>query len=260
MLKFSHQRPLDEQLAELKEAIRSEPGKLALRVYYFQFLAVLGDWQKSLEQLQLCAQLDIKATPMAKAYREAIQCEVFREEVFAGRKIPNILGEPAPWIGWLVDAMKRLAEGDATAAAELRAQAFDAAPTTSGQINDQNFEWVADSDSRLGPVCELLANGTYYWVPFSSIKQINFEKPQDLRDFVWAACEITLVSGGSMPGFIPTRYVGSAQSGNDSLRLARGTEWSDLYADHVAGIGQRMWLTDSAEYALLDVRRLTLDT
>ena len=60
-----------------------------------------------------------------------------------------------------------------------------------------------------------------------------------------------------MPGFIPTRYAGSERSGNDALRLARSTEWKDLGEDHVAGLGQRMWLTDSAEYALLDVRRLT---
>jgi type VI secretion system protein ImpE len=203
---FSLQRPINEQLAELKVAIRAEPDKLALRVYYFQLLGVLGDWKKSLEQLQLCAQLDAKTTPMARAYREAIRCEVFREEVFAGRKTPNILGEPAPWMGWLVDGVKRLASGDAAGAAELRAQAFEAAPTTSGELNGEAFEWLADSDSRLGPVCELLANGTYYWVPFSSIKQIHFEQPQDLRDFVWAACEITLINGGSMPGFIPTRY------------------------------------------------------
>lgn len=260
MLTFSPQRPLGEQLKELKDAIRAEPGKLGLRVYYFQLLAVLGDWQKSLEQLQMCAQLDIKATPMAKAYREAIRCEVFREEVFAGRKSPNILGEPPPWVGWLADAVKRLAGGDAAGAAELRTQALDAAPASGGQIDGEAFEWLADSDSRLGPVCELLANGTYYWVPFSSIRQISFEKPQDLRDFVWAACEITLVNGGSMPGFIPTRYPAGAESHqNDALRLARGTEWVDLGGDHVAGLGQRMWLTDVAEHALLDVRRLSFD-
>ena len=163
-------------------------------------------------------------------------------------------------MGWLVDATQRLASGDAAAAAELRAQAFDAAPATAGQLNGEPFEWLADSDSRLGPVCELLVNGAYYWVPFASVKQINFEKPQDLRDFVWAACEVTLVNGGSMSGFIPTRYVGSERSGNDALRLARGTEWTELGADHVAGLGQRMWLTDASEHALLDVRRLTLGT
>lgn len=257
MLTFSPSRPLNEQLAELKDAIRAEPDKLALRVYYFQLLAVLGDWKKSLEQLQLCAQLDVKTTPMAKAYREAIRCEVFREEVFAGRKSPNILGEPQPWMGWLVEAVQRLAGSDAASAAQLRAQAFEAAPASAGEIDGEPFEWLADSDSRLGPVCELLANGTYYWVPFSAIKQINFEKPQDLRDFVWAACEITLLNGGSMPGFIPTRYAGSERSSSDSVRLARYTEWTELGSDHVAGLGQRMWLTDSDEYALLDVRRVS---
>lgn len=257
MLRFNPQRPLSEQITELREAIRAEPGQLALRVYYFQLLAVIGEWQKSLEQLQLCAQIDVKVTPMAKAYREAIRCEVFRKEVFAGRKAPNILGEPAPWMGWLVDATRRLACGDIAGAAELRAKALDAAPTTAGQINGEAFEWLADCDSRLGPVCELLANGTYYWVPFASVKQLNFEKPQDLRDFVWAACEITLISGYRMPAFIPTRYADSERNSKDALRLSLSTEWTDLGSEHVSGLGQRMWVTDSTEYALLDVRRLS---
>ena len=256
---FFPQRPLQIQLAELKDAIRAEPAKLELRVYYFQMLLVLGEWQKSLEQLQLCAQLDSKVTPMAKAYREAIRCEVFREEVFTSRKSPNILGEPAPWMGWLVDACKRQSQGESEAAAELRSQALAAATCAAGEINGEEFEWLADSDSRLGPVCELIINGSYYWVPFTSVRQINFEKPKDLRDFVWVACEITLINGGSMPGFIPTRYAATHESSSDALRLARSTEWVDLGHEQVSGLGQRMWLTDSSEYALLDVRRLAFN-
>ena len=184
---------------------------------------------------------------------------MFREEVFSGRKSPNILGEPAPWMSWLVDACKRQAQGETEAAAELRSQAFDAATGAAGEINGEAFEWLADSDSRLGPICELLVNGSYYWVPFTSLRQINFEKPNDLRDFVWAACEVTLINGGCMAGFIPTRYPATHTSSSDSLRLSRSTEWTDLGHEHVAGLGQRMWLTDSGEYALLDVRRVSFN-
>lgn len=259
MARFDPTRPLNAQLDELKAAIRAAPGQASLRVYLFQLLAVMGQWQKSLDALQVAAQLDDKAAPMARAYREAIRCEVLRAEVFAGRRSPNILGEPPAWMGLLVEALRLLGSGDAAGAATLRAQAFDAAPESPGRLNDEPFGWIADADSRLGPVCELLANGNYYWVPFTAVRHIGFEKPQDLRDFVWAACEVTLTSGGTLAGFIPTRYPGSEAANDDGLRLARRTDWTDLGNDHAGGLGQRMWLTDGDEVALLDVRRLAFD-
>ena len=38
-----------------------------------------------------------------------------------------------------------------------------------GSLNGQPFEWVADADSRLGPVMEAIINGRYYWVPFARL-------------------------------------------------------------------------------------------
>ncbi|HNT39597.1 MAG TPA: type VI secretion system accessory protein TagJ [Rubrivivax sp.] len=258
MARFDPTRALEQQLAELKGEIRAAPAQASLRIYLFQLLAVMGQWRKALEALQLAAQLDPKAQPMARTYREAIACEMLRADVFAGRRSPSILGEPPPWMGLLTQALVKLGKGDAATAAALRAEAFEQAPTSSGRLDDEPFEWIADADSRLGPVCELLVKGSYYWLPFASIRNIGFEKPQDLRDFVWTACEVTLSSGGTLAGFIPTRYPGSEEAA-DGLRLARRTEWTDLGDGHASGLGQRLWLADGEDHALLDVRRLQID-
>lgn len=255
---FESRIPLDEQVERVKDAIRNHPEQANLRTFYFQLLAVLGHWDKALKQLQVCAQLDPQAAPMAHAYREAMRCELLRQEVFAGRKTPFILGEPPQWISYLIDALKAQAEGAGEAALELRMQALDMAPALAGRLNDEPFEWLCDSDSRLGPVCELHAKGCYYWVPFSAVRSIAFEKPQDLRDMVWQPCEITLANGNTLQGLIPTRYPLSAIE-DDALRLARRTEWVDLAGDHVAGRGQRVLLTDRSEHALLDVRSICFD-
>lgn len=252
---FNPQRPLAEQLVELKNAIRAHPTKAALRTYYFQLLSVLGDWQKAVSQLQVCAQLDPSAAPMARAYREAILCEVLRSEVFAGRKNPHILGEPTPWLSYLSDALKQSAAGRLDHAAQLRLQAFELAPPSAGEIDGTPFAWIADADNRLGPICELYANGCYYWLPFETIKSIGFEKPQDLRDMVWQACEVTLRNGGNLAGFIPSRYPLQSEDA-DEIKLARQTLWQDLGHGHFAGRGQRLWATDQSECALLDVRQL----
>ncbi len=41
-MNFDFKRPLDRQLAELKDAIRAKPQDAPLRVFYFQVLAVYG--------------------------------------------------------------------------------------------------------------------------------------------------------------------------------------------------------------------------
>ena len=42
---FTSQLSLDEQLKALKDQIRQAPASAPLRVYYFQLLCVLGEWQ-----------------------------------------------------------------------------------------------------------------------------------------------------------------------------------------------------------------------
>lgn len=262
---FTSQLPLDEQLKALKDQIRQAPASAPLRIYYFQLLCVQGEWQKALEQLQLCAQLDPQSEPMARAYREAIRCEVLRAEVFAGKKKPFLMGEPAQWLACLIDALAH----EGAAAEDLRARALDEAPVTAGHVGEHGFEWLADSDTRLGPVCELLANGSYYWLPFDAIAQIGFEPVQDLRDLVWLPCEVTLRHGGTLQGFMPTRYP-LVPGDDDAIRMSRRTQWSALGgvssnpaglaepSGHVAGHGQRTWVTDTEDFPMLQVRKLAL--
>lgn len=255
---FDSTNPLDVQLSRIKEAIRAEPTKASLRTFYFQLLAVMGDWDKALAQLQVCAQLDPKALPMAQAYREAMRCELLRTEVFEGRRTPFVVGEPPQWLSYMVDALKAQAEGSQEAAFDLRTQALDMAPAISGSINGDPFEWLCDSDSRLGPIFELYSAGCYYWVPLSSIKSITLEKPQDLRDVVWQPAELTLVNEGTLQGVVPVRYPAHAGD-EDGLRLARRTEWSEIGGDHLAGRGQRVLITDQGDHAMLDVRTISFN-
>ena len=249
---------LKAELARLQSEIRARPSEPALRIYLFQLLAVLGDWPRALAQLQACAQLSPDAVPMARTYREAVRCEVLRAEVFAGKRAPQLLGEPPEWVAPLIRALDRIAAGDITAAAQLRASAFEAAPATSGSLDGESFDWIADADSRLGPICEAIVNGQYYWIPFAHLRSIRIDPPADLRDLVWAGAKLVFANGGESVALIPTRYPGSEASGDDALKLARRTEWKDLGEDTFVGLGQRMWTTDAGEKALLEVRSVAL--
>lgn len=241
-------------LASLQDSIRAKPEDVKLRVFLFQLLCVMGNWNRAVAQLKLCAQMDAAALPMAQTYREAIICEVFREKVFAGEKEPLIFGQPQNWVALLAQGVKALAEGKPDQAAAMREEAFDTAPATRGTLDEVDFEWIADADMRLGPVLEIVINGKYFWMPFNVLASLRLEAPEDLRDTVWTAANLTLHNGGELVGLIPTRYAGTADRGDDAMKLSRSTAWEDLGGEVFAGLGQRLFATDQSEVSIMDAR------
>ena len=252
---------LASQLAELHSQIKANASSVKLRIHLFQLLCVMGNWTRALSQLQLCGQMEAKSLPMAQTYREAIRCEVFRKQVFSGQRTPQVMGTPPAWIGSLIEALKHDGSGDKSAAAELRAKAMEEAEPKACTIDSVACEWIADGDSRLGSVCEVIANGQYYWLPFESCSGIITEAPSDLRDLVWAPAELLLPNQGRVPALIPTRYPGTAEStadNADQLRQSRGTEWIEHGEDVWFGLGQRVWTSDTGEHPLLNTRVLSM--
>lgn len=258
-MQFSSADPL-AHFDDLRRMIQKQPQRSDLRVFLFQIYCVQGEWIKAGTQLDVLLELDPSSKPMVETYREALKCEALRREVFDGKRSPLVLGAPQDWLAMMIEALRVDAEGRPDAAAELRARALEAAPTTSGKLDDSPFAWLADADTRIGPVVEAIINGKYYWVPISRLLRIEIEKPADLRDFVWAPATLTLENGAANVALIPTRYPGTERESEPALRLARATDWREQPGGAWHGVGQRMLTTDQAEVALLDVRVVALDT
>jgi type VI secretion system protein ImpE len=256
-----------EAMASLKEAIRQDPSDAAKRVFLFQLMCVMGEWDKALTQATVASDLNGINQMLATVGRTVIQCEAFRREVFAGNRSPLLLGEPLPWVGMLVQAAQLSGKGEHRAAGELRAQAFDLAEPSAGRITvhsgDQaetmEFAWAADADERLGPMIELMLEGKYYWVPMSHIASMDIDPPQDLRDAVWMPVSLRWVNGGDAMGLMPTRYPGSEHSPDDAIKLSRKTEFVELGESAFVVFGQRMWATDVGEFPLMQTRRIEFD-
>lgn len=242
----------------LQRQVRERAGDAKLRVFLFQLLCVLGQWQRAANQLELCGEMDAATLPMVNTYREALQCEAVREAVFAGKTTPIAFGQPQAWVALLAEALQADARGDATSAARLRNDAFAAAPATPGQMNGEPFDWIADADSRLGPVLEAVINGRYCWVPFAALAKVTIEEPTDLRDLVWAPAHFEFINGGESVALIPSRYAGSGAEADGALQLSRKTEWQPLAPDHYRGLGQRVLTTSTAEVGLLEAREIVL--
>jgi type VI secretion system protein ImpE len=249
---------LEDCLGALQSEVRANPADAKLRVFLFQLLAVLGQWGKAMTQLNVAAELDASCLLMAQACRQLLNCEVFRAEVFAGRRGPLVFGQPEEWLGWLVQANSLLAGGQSGQAAELRDRAFEAAPAVAGQIDGQPFEWIADADTRLGPILEVVVDGRYYWVPFGGIKALRLEQPTDLRDVLWLPATFVWANEGQAAGFVLARYPGSEGHAEAAVKLARQTLWETTADGHSLGFGQRMLATDQGEFALADTREILL--
>lgn len=248
-----------ESLAQLQEQIRNNPSKPELRMFLFQLLSVMGQWDRALTQLNVAAEMDGEKMLLAEICRPALQAEAFRSAVFAGEKSPLIFGEPEEWVGWMIQANELLGRGEPAAAQELRDRALEQAPAIAGAINGEPFEWIMDADTRLGPIFEAIVERKYFWVPMTRIQSIRVEEPRALRNMVWAEAQFTWTNGGQAPGLIPTRYAGSEASDDDQIRLARKTEWLSREGGHYLGLGQRTLATDGERYfPLLEVRAVTL--
>ncbi|HWA24641.1 MAG TPA: type VI secretion system accessory protein TagJ [Lacunisphaera sp.] len=237
----------------LQNKIRAAASDARLRLSLLQLLCVLGEWERVRAQLEVVESLGDENRSWINLLGPALMGESLRREVFAGRTTPLVLGEPSAWIAKLIQALQ---PGDPTAQARLRAEAFEAAPATPAKVNGEEVPWLADADSRLGPVVEAIMEGKYYWIPFERIRRLSLTVPTDLRHLVWMPGQITWVTGGESPVLIPTRYAGSETSTDDQLRLARKTTWEELTENQYRGLGQRMFAAGERDFPLLEIRTI----
>jgi type VI secretion system protein ImpE len=255
-------------LQALQQQVRSKAADPQLRVFLFQLLCVLGQWQRAHDQLKVCGELDAGTLAMVNTYGAALQCEVARVAVFAGRHLPHVFGPPAAWVALLAQALQLDAQGHAEQAAALRGQALDQAPASAGVAHshsatpegpaaEQNFAWIADADSRLGPVLEVIINGRYGWVPFVHLREVTIEPVTDLRDLVWAPAHLEFINGGDTVALLPVRYPGLATDA--ALQMSRKTEWDETPHSQYIGRGQRVLATDATEFGVLELQRLAFD-
>jgi type VI secretion system protein ImpE len=255
--KFGLGNGLQDVYARQVDELRRRPQDPSLRVSVIQLLCVRGEWDRATTQLSTLKEMSDEHQTFVRTYDALIGCERFRERVFSGERRPLLVGEPDPWIAYMLSALSMDGQGQIEGAAELRRRAFAEAPATRFKIDDAvEVDWLADADSRFGPMFEACIAGKYYWVPLHRIKRISVDLPTDLRDLVWVPATLTFASGGEEVAFLPVRYPGSDAAVDDALKLARRTEWVALSGEHYRGIGQHMWTAGEIDFPLLDVRSI----
>jgi type VI secretion system protein ImpE len=248
---------LQEAMEHVMENVRSRPGDIRGRWLFFQIACFMGDWDRALKQLQVCVQIDSEREQTAQVIRGLIRSEALRAEVLAGKNTPGyVIDQPPGWVAALLEALHAASRGDIGLADTTRERALSEVPDSSGEIDGVPFAWISDSDTRIGPVCELVVAGRYRWCPFCELSSLRLHAPQGLLDLLWAKADCTLRDGTVLQAYIPIRYPGS-ENGTDAIRLARETAWHEQGTTGIVGLGQKTWMTDGGDHGLLDLREIS---
>lgn len=271
-----HDTPLDARLAAAQAAVRARPVDAASRWALFQLLCVTGQWERAVGQLQAYARFAAQHAHIAHAYRDLIRAERFRARVMAGQARPGFVFDAPPWIDDLLEALRAQAAGARDEADRARSRALDRAPFVAGRGPDAPFDWIADSDSRFGPVCEVVTAGHDRWLPFSDLAGWRLARPGVPLALVWAPCVLTLADGSVAHGFMPARYPGSeladgsgapgasaaaheadahesAAREADALRLGSRTAGRDVGRTGVFALGRKTWSTSAGDAGLFEL-------
>jgi type VI secretion system protein ImpE len=285
---------LQDALTRLETEVRHAPASAGHRWALAELLCVLGHWERALKQLQVGAKLvDVKDAQWqvkAQLLRGLIRAEAQRIQVFAGQLLPVPVVDRPQWMDDLARAIRLNEEGDHVQADSVRHAALEAAPTHGGvcawlddsrrqesasanaeqALTEQPYEWISDTDTRLGPVCEFIVAGGYRWLAYSDIASVQIAQPASLLDLVWLPAVLQLRSTQAGPrqlrGFIPARYSGTeniaAEIGSnqrDALMLSRLTLWQDIGETGVFALGQKTLMTQTGDIPLMSIRSLRMD-
>jgi type VI secretion system protein ImpE len=286
---------LQDALSRMETEVRNCPSSAPHRWALAELLCVLGQWERALKQLQVGAKLvdakDAHWHSKAQMLRGLIRAEAQRTEVFAGQLLPTPVVDRPQWMEDLARAIALNEKAEHAQADALRRAALGTAPTSAGictwhdeaglqgtspvavheeeLLTDQAFDWISDTDTRLGPVCECIVAGGYRWLGYADIATMEVARPSSLLDLVWLPVTLSLrnTQAGQRPmrGYLPTRYSGTenvaAEIGSnqrDALILSRLTRWQDVGETGVFALGQKTLMTPGGDIPLLGLRNLRM--
>jgi type VI secretion system protein ImpE len=248
------QAAIDAQIKEVK----ASPADHAKRLFLFEMLAFAGDLDRARRQIEAINYAEVELAASVLAYKALLEGEQARRRLYSDGVAPKFFGEEPEHAHWRLEALNRLRENRATEAAQCLAKAAEVTPALQGKLNEKPFTSLRDCDDVLAGILEVLAQGSYYWVPLEQIEGVAINAPRFPRDLLWVPARLELAdSGGDI--FLPALYPGSHEHSDDQVKLGRLTDWKSPEGGPVQGIGLRTFLVDNDAVSLLEWRQLAID-
>ena len=228
---------LDRAITVLGEELRSKPLDPQRRTFLFELLCFAGQYDRAEKQLDVLlggasAAGDPTmitggpATAGLLAYRSALHAQRTREAMFLSNTLPATRVEPGG----------------------------------TGTCNGVAFRDFTDADPRIGDHLEVFVAGSYTWIPVCFVQDLQVERPEHLRDLLWARARLTLRPGAPFQDmgeiFLPALTALAHRSTVDAVRLGRVTVWEMDNGQEIP-TGQKMYFTDEDESSFLEVKTVS---
>jgi len=219
---------LNEAVQALGAELRDNPTDTRRRTFLFELLCFQGDLDRARKHLELLAKENQKTGMGALLYEACMHAERTRRDTFEKKDFP----------------------------------AVPAKPSGKGTLNGKPFENLEDDDPRIGARLEVFTAGAYLWIPLEHIESIETEAPKKLRDQLWIPALIktaaTFKQAELGECLLPVLCPMSHKHADDNVRLGRTTVWEQEDGE-VIPYGQKIFLVDDEEVALLDIRKVEFE-
>jgi type VI secretion system protein ImpE len=233
---------LQGAIGQLTADVKANPLDLRNRIFLFELLCFMGDFQRAERQLDAVAQVSGDATVDLgiDIYRSILRAEVSRRQLFQGEsRQPKFLSEPPIYTALHLKAL--------TESSDLR-------KSLGGQIDETHFDDFKDGDDLIAPFLEVIVRADYLWLALEDIVRLEIRTPRTLRDLLWIPGKVELRQQQIIDVFIPVQYYGSSDHAEDPVKLGRMTVWEQFGEESNLGKGQRTFLIDGDERSLLEIR------
>jgi type VI secretion system protein ImpE len=244
---------LDEAVAAAQAALRKAPTDLNARVLLGELLAFTGNLERADVLLDAASAIDPTTGIVVAEFRQLIRADMARRQLFRDGRVPEFLSDPTETQRLQLAALVALRAGDFANAAQQAEAAEAVRPRTPGHDGDAAFDDLRDADDLLAGSFEVLTTtGKYFWIPTERVQTLEFHPPKRPRDLLWRRASMSVADGPDGEVYLPAIYAADDPM-TDALRLGRETDWRQVEAGPVRGVGQRLFMVGDEAVAMMDL-------
>ncbi len=233
--------------------VKSNPTAYAGRAFLFELSLFSGDWDRADRQLDVIGHQDANSAIGSLIFRQNLSAERDRIKFFSEGKRPETPDEPTGYINDLFTANDLIREGKTAEARELLDKVEEERPAFSCTVNGEGFSDFRDYNEPTMCAFEAIIKDAYVWLPFESVKKLEFIERKSLRDVYWPQASFQLTNGTSGELFLPSLYVNTWKNSDDQIRLGRSVDWREVGDDIYLGEGTRIFTMDGKDKPILDI-------
>lgn len=247
---------LSDAREELVRLIKKSPLDSNLRILLFQVLLFFGEWDKAERHIEILSAQDPGSAVTMQFYKNLIQSEKERREVFDLAASPSFLPEPPLYNESFSLFLDKIRNDDNEEAKNLFGQINSQLPVIRGNCNGKSFTGFQNTDTMLSFFLEAIVFDRYVWIPFEFIREITMSGPQTLFDLIWMPAHITTWDGLAMNSWLPALYPDSFSNEDDLIKIGHMTDWVSIGGSFEKGLGQQIFQVGDEEVPILEIREI----